>query len=218
MKPRKQLDHVVRFGLGVMVTSFALIFGGMFLTRPDRSIPPYTVGSQEETAVAVHVPSWTSDGEIETLIRRFSKVARETRDFGTMKIHPTTPGKAAGRYQRLIIYVFAEEKWTAPDVLHRYLTSDDEDLQGGFEKAVRGWYRLDGLSEEGRIGPILGKEDSPATAAYSRVLFKGSLKSGSEMPGETRARGDDALSVSGSELSKGLAQSRSASVRADQDL
>lgn len=212
MKPRKKLDHVVRFGLGVMITAFAIIFGGMFLTRPDRSIPPYTVGSQEGAAVAIHVPSRTSDSEIETLIRRFRKVGRETRNFGPMKIQPTTPGSSGGRYQRLTIYVFAEDKWTAPDALHRYLTSDDEDLRDGFAKAVRGWYRLDGSAEEGRIGPILGEEDSPATAAYSRVLFKGPLKSG------TRSLDGGDLTSSGSPVGKELAQSHSSNAPADQGL
>ncbi len=171
---KKKLDHVVRFGLGVFITSFALIFGGMFLTRPDRSIPPYTIGAQEGSYVAVNVPSGTSDGEIETLIRRFRKIARATRDFGPLKIHPTTPGSPQGKYGVVTIYIFAEHKWTEPDVLHEYLAGGDSDLRGNFRKAVRGTYRLDSEGEEGRIGPLV-KKDSAATAAYSRVLFKGPL-------------------------------------------
>lgn len=53
--PRK-LDTVVKLGLGVFVGSFVLISVGMFLSRPDRSIPPYSVGSQEGTAVATCRP------------------------------------------------------------------------------------------------------------------------------------------------------------------
>ncbi|MEE9172791.1 MAG: hypothetical protein V3U41_07790, partial [candidate division NC10 bacterium] len=64
-QPRKKLDPIVRFGLGVFIGSFVLIFVGMVLVRPDRSIPPYSVGSQEGTMVAIHVPSRTSDAEIE---------------------------------------------------------------------------------------------------------------------------------------------------------
>lgn len=173
--PKKKLDMVVRLGLGVFILSFALIFGGMFLTRPDRSIPPYSIGSQQAAIVAVHVPSWTSDGEIETLIRRFSKVGRETRDFGPMKIQPTTPSDFEGRYRRITIHVFADPQWTEPDVLARYLRGDDPELVEGFRKAVRGTYRLEGAVEEGRIGPLLVQQDSPATAAYSRVLFKGPI-------------------------------------------
>ncbi|MGH7474628.1 MAG: hypothetical protein ACREJW_11865, partial [Candidatus Methylomirabilales bacterium] len=45
----KKLDTVVKLGLGVFVSSFILIGVGMFLSRPDRSIPPYSVGSQEGT-------------------------------------------------------------------------------------------------------------------------------------------------------------------------
>lgn len=93
-QPKKKLDVLVKLALGVLCTSFALIWSGMFLSRPDRSIPPYSIGSQEGTAVAIHVPGWTSDPEIETLIERFRKVGRETHDFGKMKVRPTTPGRS----------------------------------------------------------------------------------------------------------------------------
>ncbi len=76
---KKKLDTLVKLALGVFFGSFALIWGGMFLSRPDRSIPPYSIGSQEGTVVAVHVPGWTSDAAIETLIERFRKVGREAR-------------------------------------------------------------------------------------------------------------------------------------------
>ena len=172
---KRPLDTVVKLALGVLFGSFALIWGGMFLSRPDRSIPPYSIGSQEGAAVAVHVPLWTSDTEIETLIERFRKVGRETRQFGAMKIQPTTPGHPDGRYQRLMIYIFTNEDWTEPDTLRRYVQGDDHPLQEGFEKAIRGFYRLDGIEEEGRIGPLMRDKTSPATAAYSRELFKGSI-------------------------------------------
>ena len=89
---KKPLDTVVKLALMVFFGSFALIWGGMYLSRPDRSIPPYSIGSQEGTAVAVHVPAWTSDTETETLIERFRKIGRETRNFGPMKISPTQGG------------------------------------------------------------------------------------------------------------------------------
>ena len=57
--PKKSLDTVVKLALMVFFGSFALIWGGMYLSRPDRSIPPYSIGSQEDTAVSVHVPAWT---------------------------------------------------------------------------------------------------------------------------------------------------------------
>ena len=189
-QPKKKLDPVVRMGLGVMITSFAVIVGGMYLTRPDRSIPPFTIGAQEGTAVAIHVPSRTSDGEIETLVRRFQKVARETRNFGPMKIQPTTPQDPAGRYSRLTIYIFAEDAWTEPDVLHKYLAGEDRTLRETFGRKVRGLYRLDGSAEEGRIGPLLNQHDSPATAAYSRVLFKGPLQSTLPVLTGSRAEAD----------------------------
>jgi hypothetical protein len=184
MREKKPLDTVVKMGLGVLIGSFALIWGGMYLTRPDRSIPPYSIGSQEDAAVAMHVPVYTSDAGLETLIQRFQKVAQESRDFGKMKIRPTTPADPQGRYQRLTIYIFTHDSWAEPDMLHRYLTAGgspaDRELRETFEKAVRGYYRLDGTDEEGRIGPlfgVLGKEATPATAAYARLLFKGPVAS-----------------------------------------
>ncbi len=182
----KKLDTVVKLGLFVFVGSFVLIWGGMYLTRPDRSIPPYSVGSQEGTAVAVHVPSWASDTEIETLLYRFQKIGREGRDFGSMKIQPTTPGHQAGRYQRVTIYVFANDHWAEAEMLRRYLTAEtsrdpaEQAFRAEFEKTVRGFYRLDKSVEEGRLGRIyqlLDGKDTAATAAYSRLLFKGPVSS-----------------------------------------
>src|ERR1700704_4307739 len=89
-KPKKRMDTVVKLGRGVLVGSFSLIWGGMYLTRPDRSIPPYSVGSQEGIAVAGHVPDGTSAPEIEPLIEPFPKTGRESRKFEPMKINPTT--------------------------------------------------------------------------------------------------------------------------------
>jgi len=168
---------VVKLGLGVVVGSFLLIGLGMFLSRPDRSIPPYSVGSQEGTLVAIHVPAWTSDPAIESLIYRFRKVGRETGDFGPMKIRPTTPGDPAGPYRRISIYVFTHDAWAEPETLHRYVAAAasrseaDRLAREAFEKAVRGFYRLDESGEEGRIGP-LGEKETAATAAFVRLLFK----------------------------------------------
>ena len=125
--------------------------------------------------MAVHVPAWTSDPEIETLIKRFQKVGRESRNFGSMKIQPTTPGDPGGRYRRITIYIFTHEAWTEPDILRRYVAADDQSVVEGFEKALRGLYRLDGTEEEGRIGPLVRGKDTAATAAYSRELFRGSI-------------------------------------------
>jgi hypothetical protein len=178
----QKLDTVVKLGLAVFVGSFMLIWGGMYLTRPDRSIPPYSIGSQEGTAVAMHVPLWTSDTEIETLLHRIQKIAREGRDFGRMKIQPTTPTDKAGRYQRMTIYIFAHDSWAEQETLHRYLVAKasgnpaEQAFSTEFEKTVRGYYRLDEKTEEGRLGRIyeaLSGQESVATAAHARLLFKG---------------------------------------------
>jgi hypothetical protein len=174
-KSKKPLDTVVKMAIGVFVGSFALIWGGMYLSRPDRSIPPYSIGSQEETAVAIHVPPWTSDGEIETLIERFRKVGRETRNFGPMKVRPTTPDDLTERYRRLTIYIFSLDDWAEPMMLHKYLTGEDRYVREGFQKALRGLYQLTEFEEEGRIGPLLDSQETAATQVYARQLFKGPL-------------------------------------------
>ena len=171
-KPKKRMDTVVKMGLGVLAGSFALIWGGMYLSRPDRSIPPYTIGSQEETAVAIHVPDETSDDEIETLIERFRKVGREGRKFEPMKINPTTPDKPGDHYRRLTIYIFSDNAWTEPVMLHKYLTGED---RGGFQRSLRGLYQLTESEEEGRIGPLLDSPETAATQVDARQLFKGPL-------------------------------------------
>jgi hypothetical protein len=182
-KPKKRMDTVVKLGLGVLVGSFGLIWGGMYLTRPDRSIPPYSVGSQEETAVAIHVPDDTSDHQIEALIERFRTVGRESRKFEPMKINPTTPDKPGDHYRRLTIYIFSDNAWTEPVILHKYLTGED---RGGFQRSLRGLYRLTELEEEGRIGPLLDSPETAATHASVRQLFKGPLRRSSTPEGEPR--------------------------------
>jgi len=174
-KPKKPLDTVVKLAIGVLIGSFALIWGGMYLSRPDRSIPPFSIGSQEETAVAIHVPSWTSDQEIETLIERFRKVGRESRNFGSLKIRPTTPDDPTNRYHRLTIYIFSLDDWAEPVILHKFLTGENRDVREGFRKALRGLYQLTESEEEGRIGPLLDSPETAATQVYARQLFKGPL-------------------------------------------
>ena len=173
-KPKKPLDTVVKLAIGVFVGSFVLIWGGMYLSRPDRSIPPYSIGSQEETSVAIHVPPWTSDVEIETLIERFRKVGRGMRNFGSMKIHPTTPDDP-DRYRRLTIYIFSLDAWAEPEMLHKYLIGEDRDVREGFRKAMRGFYRLTESEEEGRIGPLVDGPETVATQTYAHELFKGPI-------------------------------------------
>ena len=79
LKTKKPLDTVVKLALGVLIGSFTLIWGGMYLSRPDRSIPPYTIGSQVESHRRDACAFWdTTDRGIETLVERFRKVGRET--------------------------------------------------------------------------------------------------------------------------------------------
>lgn len=167
-KTKKPLDTVVKMALGVLVGSFALIWVGMYLSRPDRSIPPYTVGSQVGHVVATHVPPQTTDQRIETLLKRFRKVGRQTHDFASMKVHPTTPGDPGGRYRRIVIYVFDDDGWTEPEVLAKYVAGDAA-VAKEFEKSVRGYYRLQDQEEEG-VGPV---PKSGKVSDNTRILFKG---------------------------------------------
>ena len=155
---RKPLDPVVKIGLTVLVGGFLLIGGGMFLSRPDRSIPPFSIGSQQGTTVAIHVPAWTSDPEVETLIRRFRKVGRESQDFRAMKILPTTPNDPNGYYQHLTLYIFSSPGWTEQDKLDRYLRSlespEEEAFRQEYQSAARGGFAFREGSTTGWLGPI----------------------------------------------------------------
>jgi hypothetical protein len=158
---KKRLDPIVKMGLGILVLGFCLIAFGMYLSRPDRSIPPYSVGAQEGTLVALHLPSWTSDPEIETLIKRFGKVGQATRDFAQMKIRPTTPQNPEGRYQTIQIIIFSDPSWTEPETFHRYVVGETKELgipsdqafRKQFEASVRGGYHADDTGQAGWIGP-----------------------------------------------------------------
>lgn len=159
---KKPLDPVVKIGLGVLIGAFCLIALGMFLSRPDRSIPPFSVGSHEGMVVAIHLPPWTSDQDISRLIERFRQIGRETRDFARMKIQPTTPKDSRGRYRRLLILLFTDHSWTEPTVLHRYLESlsspDDQRFRTDFESSIRGGYLLTDHEAKGWLGPATLKE------------------------------------------------------------
>ncbi len=162
MKPKKKgLDPIVKMGLGILLGGFFLIAFGMYLSRPDRSIPPYSAGAQEGTLVALHIPSWTSDPEIESLLIRFGEVGRKTRDFSQLKIRPTTPQDPDGRYQNIQIIIFSNPTWTEPDTFQRYVgsedietsTPEDQAFRHEFESSVRAGYRADDSGQAAWIGP-----------------------------------------------------------------
>ncbi|MEC4891004.1 MAG: hypothetical protein RI101_13200 [Nitrospira sp.] len=186
--PKKPLDTVVKLAISVFVGSFALIWGGMYLSRPDRSIPPYSVGSQNGHLVATHVPPATTDQQIETLLNRFRKVGHQTHDFGSMKVRPTTPDDPGGRYRRILIYVFNDDGWTDPEVLAKYVAGDAA-VVSEFEKSVRGYYWLQEQDEEGGLGPL---PKPGALSGATRVLFKGRVTD--PLPVETESERDTSIS------------------------
>ncbi len=187
-KTKKPLDIVVKFALGVFVGSFALIWGGMYLSRPDRSIPPYTVGAQSGHIVTADVPRGTTDKEIESLVKRFRKVGHQTHDFARMKIYPTTPGDSGGPYRQILIYVFDDHGWTDPEVLAKYLGGDTAVIKD-YERAMRGYYRLLDQEEEGGVGPI--SKNGQATTE-TRILFKGLVTD--PLPVEAETEKDTSIS------------------------
>ena len=187
-KTKKPLDIVVKFALGVFVGSFALIWGGMYLSRPDRSIPPYTVGAQSGHIVTTDVPRGTTDGEIESLVKRFRKVGHQTHDFARMKIYPTTPGDPGGPYRQIMIYVFDDHGWTDPEVLAKYLGGDATVVKE-YERAMRGYYRLLDEDEDGGVGPI---SKNGQVTTETRILFKGLVTD--PLPVEAETERDTSIS------------------------
>ncbi len=187
--PKKPLDIVVKMALGVLIGGFALIWGGMYLSRPDRTIPPFSVGSQSGEIIMTHVPGGTTDEQIATLLKRFRKLGRQPDGMAVLKkIQPTTPGDPSGRYSRVMLYVFDNADWTEPEVLKRFLAGEAAIIRD-IEKAVRGYYRLRGEEEEGGVGPVpkAGEYDSTA-----RVLFKGRVTD--PLPVETEPEKDTSIS------------------------
>lgn len=184
---RKPLDTVVKLALLVFFGSFGLIWGGMYLSRPDRSIPPYSIGSQIGHVVATHVPPGTTDQRIETLLRRFQRVGRQTHDFGGMKIQPTTPGDPGGRYRRIVVYIFDDDVWAEPDVLAKHVAGDASTIND-YERAMRGYYRLQDQEEEGGLGPI----PTAGATDKSRIVFKGVVTD--PLPPEVEVEQDTSIS------------------------
>ena len=174
-KDRRRFDPVVKIGLTVLIGGFVLIAGGMFLSRPDRTIPPYSNGWQEGTVVAIHVPAWTSDPEIETLIRRFRDIGWTNHDFRDMKIRPTTPKDPNNLYKEVTIFIFSESAWTEPDTLHRYLGknkgAEEEAFHREFEQAARGGFIYIQGKTKGWLGPIID-ESKPEKDQNIQVLFE----------------------------------------------
>ena len=163
---KKPFDPIVRIGLTVLLGGFTLIAGGMFLSRPDRTIPPFSIGSQEGAVVAVHVPAWTSDPDVETLIRRFRKIGVTNHDFRSMKVRPTTPDDPDTLYREVVLYVFSDPRWTEPETLRRYLATrvpaeagnqfdvEEEAFRRQFERSARGGFIYSQGKTKGWLGPI----------------------------------------------------------------
>ncbi len=179
---KKPFDPIVRIGLTVLLGGFTLIAGGMFLSRPDRTIPPFSIGSQEGAVVAVHVPSWTSDPEIETLIRRFRKIGETNHDFRSLKVRPTTPDDPTTLYGEVVLYVFSNPRWTKPETLHRYLATrvpaeagnrldvEKEAFRRQFERSARGGFIYSQGNTKGWLGPI-PEPSIPEQRQNMQVLF-----------------------------------------------
>ncbi len=164
-QPKKPLDPLVKTALTLCIGLIVITVVGMILTAPDRSIPPYSVMAQNGENVTVNVPPHTPDHEIEALLVRFQVAGHGNRDgFAHLKIKPTTPGDPAGRYQRLIIYIFDNPGLAEEPSLKDYLSGSDPLSRSGFERGVRGTYRLTADTEFG--------------AAGRKVLFQGKLGGG----------------------------------------
>ncbi len=161
----RPLDPLVKTALTICIGLIVITVVGMILTAPDRSIPPYSVMAQMGESVTVNVPPRTTAPEIEALLVRFQAAGHGNRDgFAHLKIKPTTPGDPAGRYQRLTIYVFDNAGLAEESSLNDYVSGSDPLARSGFERGVRGVYRLTADTEFGAVG--------------KKVLFEGKLGGG----------------------------------------
>jgi len=174
-QPRKALDPLVKIALTICIGLIVITVIGMILTAPDRSIPPYSVMAQQGESVTVSVPTHTTDLEIEALLGRFQAAGHGDRaEFARLKIKPTTPEDPAGRYRRLTIYIFDNPGLAEEPSLKEYLAGSDRLARSGFERGVRGIYRLTETTEFGALGFVptgTAKSGGPSTGA--RVLFQG---------------------------------------------
>jgi hypothetical protein len=162
-QPPKPLDPLVKTALTLCIGLIVITVVGMILTAPDRSIPPYSVMAQQGEIVTVNVPTSTTDLEIDALLVRFQTVGHGDRSqFARLKIKPTTPGDPAGLYQRVTIYVFDDPGLSDEASLREYLSGRDPLARAGFERAVRGLYRLTADTELGAIG--------------NKILFQGKVR------------------------------------------
>ena len=179
-QPKKPLDPLVKTALTLCIGLIVVTVGGMILTAPDRSIPPYSVMAQQGEIVTVDVPPSTTDPEIEALLVRFQTVGHgDRKQFARLKIKPTTPGDPSGLYQRVTIYVFDNPGLSEEASLKEYLSGRDPLARAGFERAVRGLYRLTADKELGAMGfvPESGaKGERPSVG--SRILFQGTAGKG----------------------------------------
>ena len=173
-QPKKPLDPLVKTALALCISLIVITVVGMVLTAPDRSIPPYSVMARQGGIVTVNVPPSTRGPEIEALLVRFQTVGHGDRNqFARLKIKPTTPGDTAGLYQRVTIYVFDNPGLSEEASLKEYLSGRDPLARAGFERAVRGLYRLTPDTELGAMGFVPesnAKDERPSVGA--RILFQ----------------------------------------------
>src|SRR5207249_10373543 len=129
---------------------------------------------------SVDVPTSTADAQNKELLVRFQAAGdRDRKQYAPLKIRPYTPADPAGLYQRVTIYVFDNPGLSEEASLKEYLSGRDPLARAGFERAVRGLYRLTADKELGAMGlvPESGaKGERPSVG--SRILFQGTAGKG----------------------------------------
>lgn len=164
-QPEKPLDPLVKTALTICIGLIVMTVAGMILTAPDRSIPPYSVIAQQGEHVTVHVPTRTTDPEIEALLVRFQVVGQGNRgDFAHRKISSTTAADPAGPYQRVTLYIFDDLGLADASSLNEYIKGSDPLTRSSFERGIRGVYRLTAETEFAAMG--------------NRILFQGKVSGG----------------------------------------
>jgi hypothetical protein len=125
---------------------------------PSRESPSnlasFKVAAQSSTAVAVLVPSKTTEEELTQLINGIRK-ARTDGSLSQM-IPPTTPGGSRGPYAIVAVFVMSDPAWATTPHLKSFInpTSAISAAEREFGKRILAYYYFTSLSnqEQGTIG------------------------------------------------------------------
>jgi len=121
-----------------------------------QQLPTFKVIGKVKPAIAILVPTNTTEDQLKLLINEFRKARAENTLART--IPPTTPGGSKGDYFSVWIYVFTEKSWASTDKLKKFINANmfskaDIKYSREYAQHIRAeYYFLQGESEYGTIG------------------------------------------------------------------